>query len=307
MSVADMWNTYSTVQNHEDLADKVADLFADDVPAYKMAKKIKATNQTHKWTSDSLGAPSRTGIVEGATVTYTGKDFRTLNTNYTQIRLRSWEVTHTQMAVNTAGVKNDAKRELMKAMKELLRDFDKAILSTGAGSAGDTGTARSLRGIQSAVSTNSFAGTGTGSTSYVKLTEARVNSLLQDIWNQGGNPKALICGGYQKRVVSNNFTAKTGFTFNIESSARKAINNINQYEGSFGTLDIVPDRQSPGTRIAIIDPDMWRVAVLRDIEQHKGAKTSSSIKGWVEAEVTLNWGNEKGHGKGSYLTTTFAL
>lgn len=307
MAVKDMLNTYSTVRNKEDLADTVADLFADDVPAFAIAKKIKATATSHLWTSDSLGTPSRTGIIEGADVTYTGKTFRTLNTNYTQIRLRSWEVTHTQQAVNTAGVKDDVRRELMKAMKELLRDFDKAILSTGAGSAGSTAAARALKGIQSAITTNTEAGSGTGSTSYVALDEKTVNSLLNKIWSEGGNPKALICGGYQKRVISQTFTAKTGFSFNIDASARKAIANINQYEGSFGTIDIIADRQSPGCRCVVIDPEMWRVAILRDIEQHQGAKTSSSFKGWVEMEATLNWGNQKGHGRASYLTTSFGL
>jgi len=307
MAVKDMLNTYSTVGNREDLSDVIADLFADDVPFYAMARKIKATSTKHEWTSDNLQSASAATVVEGASLTYTKPPLRARHANYTQIRLRNWEVTHTQQAVDTAGIRNDVQRELMKAMKALLRDYDKVFLNSSQSSAGSTTAGRSARGIQSAISSNTAVGTGTGSSANIALTEANTNSLMQEIWTAGGDPRALFCGGYQKRVISNNFTAKTGFTFNIESSARKAINNINQYEGSFGTVDIIPDRQHMIRRITIVTPDLVRVAILRDIEQYKGAKDSSSLKGWVEAEQTLNWGNEKGHAKHTFLKTTGVL
>lgn len=307
MSVADMLNTYSTVQNKEELADVVSDLFADEVPFFTMAKKYKVRNQTVEWTEDSLASPAATAVVEGATVTYTDKAIRSKNTNYTHIRLRSWEVTHSQEASDPAGVKSEVKRELMKSMKELLRDFDKIMLNSATASAGTTATGRTCGGIQGVISTNTEVGSGTGSTSDVALDEDTINSLLDKIWTQGGNPRALFCNGYQKRVISQNFTAKTGFSFNIDASARKAIQNINQYEGSFGTLDVIPDRQHMKKRVTVVDPDFVRVGIFRDIEQYKGAKTSSSYKGWVEAEMTLNYGNEAAHGSASYLTTSFAL
>ncbi len=307
MAVSDMLNSYTTIANREDLSDVIADLFADDVPFFAMAQKIKADATTHEWTADSLNAASTTGVIEGASLTYTKPGLRTRHKNYTHIRLRNWEVTHTQQAVKTAGVKNDVKRELMKAMKELLTDYDKIFLNSAQTSAGSTAAGRVARGIQSAIISNSAVGTGTGNSANIDLTEANVNNLLQQIWDNGGDPRVLFCGGYQKRVISNNFTAKTGFTFNVEASARTAINNINQYEGSFGTLDIIPDRQHMTRRITIVTPGLVRVAVLRDIEEYVGAKTSSSIKGWVEAEMTLNWGNEKAHAKHTNLQITGTL
>jgi len=308
MSVADMLNTYSTVGNREDLADVVADLFADEVPFFAMARKIRAKATKHEWTADSLAAAATTAVIEGASLSYTKPALRTRHANYCHIRLRNWEVTHTQQAINVAGVRNDVRRELLKAMKELLRDYDKIFLNSAATSAGSTSAGRVAAGVQSKlITTNTAVGTGTGSSGTGALTEATVNKLLQDVWDNGGNPRALFCGGYQKRVISNNFTAKTGFTFNIESSARKAINNINQYEGSFGTLDIIPDRQHMTRRVSIVDPEFIRVAILRDIEQYKGAKTSSSLKGWVEAEMSFNWGNEKAHAKGKGFNTAGVL
>jgi len=294
-------NSFFAKGNRESLTNQVAELFADEVPFFSMAKKESANAVKHEWQADSLAAASTTGIVEGASISYTQPATRTRHQNYCHIRLRNWDVTFTQMAVQTAGISDAVAREVMKAMKALLNDYDKIFLNTGNSSAGTTSAARKAKGIQKAIVTNTAVGTGTGSSANIQLTEDNVNVLLRKIWNQGGDPRALFCGGHQKMVISKKFSAKTGYSFNIEASARTAIANINKYEGSFGTVDIIPDRQHMTRRITIVTPDLIRVAVLRDIAQYKGAATASSVKGWVEAEMTLNWGNEKAHAKHSYL------
>lgn len=294
-------NTYFAKGNREGLVNQVADLFADEVPFFAMAKKESASNVKHEWQEDSLAAASTTAVVEGASLSYTQAATRTRHQNYCHIRLRNWDITFTQLAMNVAGVPNQAAREVMKAMKSLMLDYEKIFLNTGTSSAGTTSTGRKAKGIQKAIVTNTAVGTGTGSSANIQLTEDNVNLLLKKIWAQGGDPRALFCGGHNKMVISKKFSAKTGFTWNIEASARTAIANVNKYEGSFGTLDIIPSRQHMTRRITIVTPELIRVAILRDIEQYKGAQTASSIKGWVEAEMTLNWGNEKAHAKHSYL------
>lgn len=297
-------NTYFATGIREGLTDTVADLFADDVPFFSMARKLKIRSTKHEWQSDSLAAAATTAIVEGAALSYTQPATRTRHCNYTHIRLRNWDVTFTQMAVNVAGIEDSVAREIMKAMKTLLTDYEKIFLNTGNTAVGTTAVARSAKGIQKAIRTNTGRGSSAGGAVKQALTESKVNALLQKIWNQGGDPRALFCGGYQKRVISQNFTAKTGFTYNINASTRQAIANINSYEGSFGTVDIIPDRQHMGMRISIVTPEQLKVAVLRDITQYKGAATASSVKGWVEAEMTMEWGNEKAHAKQSHLKTS---
>lgn len=294
-------NTYFAKGNREGLTNQIAELFADEVPFFTMAKKEAATSTKHEWQEDSLASASTTAIVEGASISYTQPATRTRHQNYCHIRTRTWDVTFTQMAVATAGVKDSAAREVMKAMKAILLDYEKIFLNTGNSAVGATGTARKAKGIQKAIVTNTAVGTGAGSSASIQLTEDNVNLLLKKIWAQGGDPRALFCGGHQKMVISKKFSAKTGFTWNIEASARTAIANVNKYEGSFGTLDIIPSRQHMTKRITIVTPELVRVAVLRDIEQYTGAATASSVKGWVEAEMTLNWGNEKAHAKHTYL------
>jgi hypothetical protein len=272
-----------------------------------MCEKIKTISKMHEWQDDVLASAVTTGIVEGANLSYTQPATRARHQNFCHIRLRNWDVTFTQLAVTTAGIKDAVAREVLKALKALSTDYEKIFLNSGNSGAGTTASARTCKGLVKAIVTNTAIGTGAGSSANIQITEDNVNLVLQKVWAQGGDPKALMCGGFTKRVISKKFTAKTGFSFNMEASARKAIANINKYEGSFGTLDIIPDRFHMTRRATILTPEMIKIAVLRDIEQYKGAPTASSVKGWVEAEMTLQWGNQKGHGKLSYLRTGGAI
>lgn len=293
-------NTYDVAGNREGLTDTIADLFADETPLFSLARKVPATATKHEWQEDALASASKAGIKEGASLSYAQRGTRTRRQNYCQIRLRNWDVTFTQMAVSKAGIKNDVARELMKAMKELANDYNKILQSTANSAAGATNTARVSKGLSKAITNNvvSYAGVSTF------LDEDDVSKVLQYIWADGGDPRVLFCGGQSKRQISETFSAKTGFSFNINQSARTMISNINKYEGSFGTLDIMPDRHIRPEKIHVVSPEMVRVAVLRDIQQYKGAATASSIKGWVEAEMCLEWGNEKAHGKISGVKTS---
>lgn len=289
-------NSYATIGNREGLTDVIADLFMDETPLYSMSEKVNAISTKHEWQEDTLASASQTGIVEGADLTYAQSTARTRLYNYTHIRLRNWAVSFTQIAVTTAGVKDDVARELMKAMKAIATDYESILLTTGDRTVGTTAIARQSRGLLKAIASNTGYGSGGASAAATsQLTEDEVNARLQEIWDAGGNPRALICGGFQKRVISKKFSAKTGFTFNIEASTRQAIANINKYEGAFGTLDIIPDKFITSKRLAIITPEMIKIAVLRDIQQYKGAPTASTIKGWLEGEMCLQWGNEKAH------------
>lgn len=294
-------NSYFAKGNREGLINRVAELFADDVPFMGMIEKVPATNVKHDWQSDTLASISKTGSVEGSTISYTQAATRTRHQNYCTIKQRNWDITFTQMAMTVAGVPDQAAREARKAMLSLMRDYEAIFLNTVNSGAGTTSTARTTKGIQKAIITNTAVGTGTANSALIQLTEDNVNLLMQKIWNQGGDPKALFCGGHNKRVISKKFSAKTGFTWNIEASARKAIANVNSYEGSFGTAEIIPTRQHMVQRITIVTPEIIKCAVFRDIQKFDGAQVGSMKRQWVEAEMTLEWGNEKGHAKHKFL------
>jgi len=295
--MADYLTTYSQAGNRESLTDVTADLWMDETPLYSMSGKVNAIAEKHSWVVDNLSAAATTAVVEGADISYTRPAVRVKRSNYCHIRLRFWEVSFTQAAVTSAGVKNDVARELMKALKTIATDYEKIFVITGTTAAGDSGTGRAAMGILKAIKTNTGLGTGTGNSAEVQLTEDMVNSRLAEIWEAGGNPRALICNSHSKMVIAKKFSQKTGFTFNVDSTTRTAIANINKYEGAFGTLNIIPDKHIPKRRIAIVTPEQIKIAVLRDIKSYQGTRDASTYKGWVEGEMTLQFGNEKAHGE----------
>lgn len=300
-------NSYFQKGNRESLSDELAALYPDEVPFYAMAGKVKATARTHEWVTDGLATISRTGAIEGASLSYSQPSARTRVTNYCHIKVRNWDVTFTQAAIDHAGVRDEVANQVMRAMKSILRDYESIYLWSTVATAGATGVARRSAGLFKVIVTNTAKGTGAGNSARIQLTEANVNIVLQKIWNQGGNPRALFCGGFQKRVISQKFSAKTGFTWNIEASTRTAIQNVNKYEGSFGTVDVIPSRNMMVSRVAIVTPEMAKIAILRDLQQYKGAATASSVKGWVESEQCLQYGNEKAHGQISWLKSSGAI
>ena len=133
--------SYHTIGIREGLTDVVADLFADDTPLYSMSRKVQANGTKHEWQTDALESASRTGLREGADLSYTNPTHRVRVYNYTHIRLRNWNVSYTMMAVTVAGIKNLVAREVMKALKEIAVDYEKALLTTGDRTAGTTKTA----------------------------------------------------------------------------------------------------------------------------------------------------------------------
>jgi len=306
--VSTIVNTYQQKGIREGLTAQVADLFADEVPFFAMCEKVKVGSTKPEWQSDALASASTTAIVEGAAISYAQPGMRTRHANYTHIRLRNFDVSYTQMAVDVAGIKDSYAREVMKAMKALATDYDKIFLNTGNTGAGATASGRRCKGIQKAIVTNTAHGSnGSSAAATSQLTEDSVNAVLQKIWTAGGNPRALFCGGHNKQVISKKFTAKTGFSWNVNASARVAIANVNKYEGSFGTVDIIPDRQHMVGRCTIVTPEQLKCYVLRDMASYKGAATASSEKGWCEAELSLGWGNQRAHGKIDKLSSSGAI
>jgi hypothetical protein len=300
-------NTYWAKGNREGLTNEVADLFADDVPFFAMCSKVATTSSKPEWQSDVLSSSAKTAIQEGASVTYSQPGGRTRKSNYAQIRLRPYSITFSQLQTSVAGIKDQFAREVMKAMKTLALDFEAIFLFSGTTSAGTTAAGRACMGIQKAITSNTAKGTGSGGTAKVLITETQVNTILQKIWTAGGDPRAMFCGGFTKRVISQKFTAKTGFTWTTQADTRMAIANINKYEGSFGTLDIIPSREHMPRRATIVTPEQLKVFVFRDIAQYDGAQTKSSKDGWVEGELALGYGNEKAHGRISWIKHSGAI
>lgn len=293
-----LFKTYDAAGIREDLIDLITNISPTETPMLSRFAKVKATNKYHEWQTDALAAAASNAVVEGADAESAALTPTTRTGNYTQISRKIWRTTDTMEAVQKAGRSSEFSYQMAKKMKELARDMEYAIVN-GTGNSGASGTARQLKGVLSWIATNT--GTGSGATATAAaLTESQYNDLLQDIYDQGGNPDVTYANGYQKRKIS---SFSTPSTRNINVEDKKLVASVDVYESDFGIQKIILDRYIPSDSVLCLQEDMWRVAMLRPVKYKELPDNGGGPKGQVEAEYTLESLNEKASGKLTALYT----
>lgn len=283
--------------NHEDLMDLIVNISPIETPMFSEFGKSTANGVLHEWLQDSLATPAANANVEGATTTYAVPGVRTRVGNYTQILDKPVEVSRTQRKINPAGIADEFNYQVEKAMKELARDIEYAIVN-GTGNSGASGTARELKGVISFVTSNVVTGTGTGTEA---LTESMYNDLLQAIFNAGGNPDVTYANGWQKRKIDAFTTPNTRY---LDASDGKLNAAVGVYQSSFGLQQIILDRFMPTDKVAALEKSKWKVAVLDGVHYEDRAKDGDSDKGVVIGELTLEALQEAANGQITQLTTS---
>lgn len=298
MSQSTAETTYQAIGNREDLLDVVINISPMDTLFLNKFGKTKATGRYHEHVVDSLATAADNAAIEGADYSFARGAARTRIGNYTQIFVTTAEVSDSQREVETAGIKDEMSYQLAKKMKEHARDIEIALV-TGTGNSGATGTARRLKGVLAWMTTNVVTGTGTGSEA---LTEAMFNELLQSIWDDGGMPGDAYANGYQKRQIST-FTGSTTKFTNV-TSQKEIINGVDVYDSDFGRIKIHPHRYMTTSVVAVLQNDLWKVAVLRPTKKVDVAKIGSATRAAIETELTLESRQEAGSGQITQLSTS---
>lgn len=298
MAQATALKTYDVVGNREDLTDIISVITRRETPLFSSLEKTKAKGTYHETQIDTLSTGNDNASIEGADYTFAVPGVRTRIGSYTQIFTKTINVSKTQAAVTTAGVEDEFANQTEKRMKEIATDVEKALI-TGTGNSGGSGEARRLKGILAYITTNVETGTGTGSEA---LTEDVYNDLLQTIWAAGGRPDATYVNGAQKRKISAFATSNARYLEMAEDA--KLINKVSIYESDFGVQRIELEPFMDSDKIAVLQRDLWKVAVLRPLEYDDVPSVGSYKAGVIEGELTLESQNEAGSGKATGLTTT---
>lgn len=278
--------TYTAVGNREDLSDIITNIAPTETPLYSMFGKTTAKATYHEWIEDDLSAPGANAQVEGADYTINTATARTRKGNYTQIFSKGYGVSGTQEAVLKAGIKSEIAYQMAKAMKEIARDVEYAIINNTAAVAGDAVTARQMGGIQAFVTTNVLANGGTPRA----LTETLLNDGLQQAWEAGGSPDVVVVNGTNKRTISG-FTA--GATKEIYAKDKRLVASVDVYESDFGLVRVIANRWMPADKVFILEKGRFKTAYLRPFKQEEKAKTGDKVEKVVVGELTLEARAEK--------------
>lgn len=292
-----VFQTYQAIGNKEDLLDLITNITPTDTPMFSSLAKSKAKATLHEWLTDSLASAAANAEIEGSDAAFGTLTPRVRTGNYAQILRKTFQVSDTQDIVDKAGLEKEYAYQMEKAMKELARDIEYALVN-GTGNVGASATARTLKGVLAWITTNVETGTGTADEA---LTETMYNNMLQTIYAAGGNPDTTYANAWQKRKIDA-FTA--GATKYVEAADQRLVAAVGVYESSFGVQKIVLDRYMTTSVVACLQNDKWRVAPLRAVKHTPIAKIGSSERGMIEAELTLESLNEAASGKITGLTTS---
>ena len=290
-----VYQTYDTSTNHEDLTDVLTKIGDMTTPAYAKLRKVSAKNTLHEWSTYEHDSAAVNAQVEGATYSYGSLTAPSRLTNYTQIFRKTFQVSNTQQAVDPAGMEDEYAFRVQVALEAIGRDIEKALIN-GTANSGASGTGRRLKGILSFISTNISTGSGTGRA----LSEAELNGLIQDCYENGGRPDWLL-GSYTQvnklaQLMSADRTYNDG---NKEFTSQMLV-----YSSPFGRVMVEGDSQIASDTLAVLQKDMWAIAQLRPVAKKDTPETADAKNGVLIGELTLEARAEKMNGQATGLKTT---
>jgi hypothetical protein len=272
----------------------------------------KSTNSVEfEWQTEDLESTSANNSkVEGATAPTASGVSRTNVSNVVEIHQEAVEVSYTKQAataqhsgINSGDGSNPVQDELQHQIDLKLRkiavDVEKSFLTGTYAKPGTNASARTTRGVLTAITTNVFANGAVNRA----LTKAIVDDALQNMFTNGAtldmDNTVLILGPAQKVALSNLYATAT---LNQPTMSRNiggvAIDTV---VTDFGVFGVMLDRWFPAGQIGIVDlsvcaPVFLNVPGKGQLFAEPLAKTGASEKYQVYGEVGLEYGPENYHG-----------
>jgi len=311
-AVANTVLTSAAVGNREELDNFVSLITPSDTPIYSMAGKEKAASKHPEWEYEDLDTPGTNAQPEGNEFNFDAVTAPTRVGARTQIFTKTFTFSGTQQAVDNAGPAEKRAHELMKKGKALRKDIEFAIVTNTASSNTDP---RTLGGLPSWFVTNVSRGATGSSGGFSSAdtvaettgtqrawTKSITDTLLQSIYQQGGNVTTVVVSPYNKGVFSTFMSDANVAEFKYAASrgSNTIIGNADIYEGPLGAVKVMPNRvmstSATARRAYFLDPDLVKWLSLRPIQEVEVAKTGDRESGVLLTEGTLKIVNEKGLG-----------
>ena len=299
------FDSYDMRGIREDLSDIVYNIDPEEVPAFNAFKKVKATNTFTEWQTDSLRASADNAHIEGDDTTATASTPTVRLGNYTQIFKDAAVVSGTEEGLDKAGRGDEMKYQVVKRMKEVRLDIEKAIFANQARVAGSSVLPRRMAGMGAWVATNdslgaggaSPAGTGTDARTDGApraLTQALFDAVMQSCWDAGGKADKIVF------LSSGQMNTALGFVGNNTQrntvSATTVSKDMDVYMTAWGKVRWQMSRECRTRDLWVVDPSKWAIGVLRPMQQRELASIGDNAKRQVLMECTLQALNEAASG-----------
>jgi len=317
--VANTFTRYSAIGIREDLSNVIYNISPEETPFISNIGRESVKNTYFEWQTDSLASASAANAaLEGDDISSFAAVVPTARVgNYTQISTKNVVISGTLEAVDKAGRRSELTYQLAKLGSELKRDMEAALLANQAAVAGSTTVARRTAGLPAWLTSSTSFGAGganptVGSTPTAArtdgtqraFTEPQLKTVVQSVWTQGGTPKMLMVGPFNKTAASAFTGIATRFRDVPAGQQAQIVGAADVYVSDFGTINIVPNRFQRDRDAFIVDPDYASLAVLRPIQQELLAKTGDAEKRLMLVEYGLKVNTQAAHGGVFDLTTS---
>jgi hypothetical protein len=277
-----------------------------------LAGAVPVKSKLFEWqTVDRRSTSAGNTKVEGAAAPTASEQSRSAVTNVVEIHQSAIDITYTKLGATSeyAGanigpddnpVTDELSFQINAELESMAVDVEKSFLTGAFSNPGTNATARTTRGILTAVTTNVNANGGTPRA----LTKAIVDATLITAYNSGAKlpqgSTVFMCNPAQKVVLSNLYAAsplnQPTMTRNVGGVA------IDTLVTDFGIFGVMVNRWVPAGTIGIIDLSVCRPRFLNI--PGKGmlfveplGKTGASEKWQLYGEVGLEYGPETYHAK----------
>jgi hypothetical protein len=230
---------------------------------------------------------------------------RARRSNVTQIFTASVEVSGSQLAVNTIGVRDELDYQKVNRLSELLRDLENSVINGKRNAAtpqGDASTRRTMRGIVDTLAEQSFTsgsdGFPAGETIDSQphfLDEHQLNTALRLIWERSSSRvDTLVVNAFQKRRIN---TFLEGTRRHTAASTRYR-DLVDVYESDFGVCRVVMSRWAPRGSVLLLDSTRLAVTPLtgRSFHFKRLAAVGDREAGQIIGEYMLELRNAEAHG-----------
>jgi hypothetical protein len=226
---------------------------------------------------------------------------RIRKSNYCQIFTAAVEVSGSQQAASTIGIRDELDYQKQERIRELLRDLEYCVLNGVSAATNPEGSAtvrRTMRGILRHISTHTYTvndtviGPGAGAGSDL-LNEDVINAALRAVWDVSqARIDTIVVGGFQKRRI-NSFIGDRGYA----PKDTKFKEMVSIYESDFGICRVVLSRAMPADQALLLDSSRIQVMPLagRSFHYKPLASSGDSEVGQVIGEYTLEMKNENAH------------
>ena len=312
----------------EDLGNVIFNVTPFMTPFTSGIAQTRATADTHEWLTDTYAdaVDSNASVEAGLPQTPAAGSTRVRLGNFIQIADKAVTVTKKAEFMDRAGVPGkEMAYQLMKKGKELQMDVEKQTLGAyGAASTKLQGSAvapgisgafgsyivtnQQNGGVAGAVANpGNAAGVGDGSTvptegtATAAIEQARMDSLLDGVWDNSGDinsAKIMASAG----VVSSLRNTLSGMADNVDanvnanaSSGANIISRVAVYVSQFGPIAVVPNKHMPANTLYVVDYSTWGLAFAGGKKIHTTdiATQTSAEQKLLECYYTLEARSEE--------------